>query len=201
MRNKVLIFNTYEKKKRDDFMCRILRNLQGRTAQEIIEIYGNDELPVDMESIAKRIGIQVMPVDFTDIEESVELAPGTILGATVADGEKVCIYYRGSDCDNRKKFTIAHEIAHCCLHTDTLIEQHIELRGNETNQYGREYEANVFAGELLISESKLKEICKRLLVPALSALCDIFEVSANVMAARLDYLKMPYYKDREIKEV
>lgn len=200
MKGKVLPFNVYKGRKSDVFMCKILRNIQGKTAQEIIAIYGNDELPVDMEAIAKKIGIQVRAMDFTDIEKEVDLEPGIILGATVADGEDVSIYYRISDCDNRKKFTIAHEIAHCCLHTEDLIEQHIELRGNRRAQHGREYEANIFAGELLISEEKLKNIYDQLLRPSLSALCEIFEVSANVMAARLDYLNMPYFKDMGLRE-
>lgn len=201
MRNNISIFASYTGRKSDNFMCRILKNLQGITAQELIEIYGKDELPIDMEELAKNIGIQVRPVDFSDIEKAVDLKQGTILGATVADGENVSIYYRKNDCNNRKRFTIAHEIAHCCLHTDTLIEQHIELRGEGRSTSGREYEANVFAGELLISENKLKEVCDQLLLPSLSALSEIFEVSASVMAARLDYLNMPYYKDSDIKEV
>ena len=110
------------------------------------------------------------------------------------------IFYRASDSINRRRFTMAHEIAHCCLHTDTLTDKHIELRSSKTQNDPREYNANVFAGELLIPESSLKMIYEQLLVPSLSGLSVIFQVSTNVMAKRLDYLKMPYMKDEEISE-
>lgn len=34
-----------------------------------------------------------------------------------------------------------------------------------------------------------------MIVPSLTELSKIFEVSTSVMAARLDFLKLPYFKD------
>ena len=59
-------------------------------------------------------------------------------------------------------------------------------------------EADIFAGELLIPESSLVRVYNQFYLPSLESLAKIFSVSTNVMAARLDYLSMPYFKDAEI---
>ncbi|MFR7477207.1 ImmA/IrrE family metallo-endopeptidase [Frisingicoccus sp.] len=57
---------------------------------------------------------------------------------------------------------------------------------------------DIFAGELLIPEPLLKEIYSKFYLPSLKTLAKIFHVSTNVMAARLDDLSMPYFKDAEL---
>ena len=189
------------KREKGDSMCEILKRLQGKTAEEILDIYAKDrELPVDIVALANNIGINIYSVDFTEVEDDMEIEKGIILGATLSHEEEVNILYRESDSENRKRFTIAHEIAHCCLHTESLIEHHIELRSDLSKDNRREREANIFAGKLLIPEENLRAIHEKLLLPSLSALVRIFKVSSNVMAARLDYLSMSYYKDIGITE-
>lgn len=189
------------KREKGDSMCEILKRLQCKTAEEILDIYAKDrELPVDIVGLANSIGINTYSVDFTDVEEELEIEKGLILGATLSKDEEVNILYRDSDTENRKRFTIAHEIAHCCLHTDNLIDHHVELRSSIGGADKKEYEANIFAGKLLIPEESLRAIYEKMLLPSLSALVRIFKVSSNVMAARLDYLNMSYYKDIGITE-
>lgn len=189
------------KREKGDSMCKILKRLQGKTAEEILDIYAKDRvLPVDIVALAQNIGINIYSVDFTEVEDEMEIEKGFILGATLSNDEEVNILYRESDTENRKRFTIAHEIAHCCLHTENLIDHHIELRSDMSKDDKREREANIFAGKLLIPEENLRTIHDKLLLPSLSALVKIFKVSSNVMAARLDYLNMPYYKDIGITE-
>lgn len=197
----IIQFTCKRKKEKGDSMCEILRRLQGKTAEEVLDIYAKDrELPVDIVALANSIGISTYSVDFTSVEEELEIEKGLILGATLSKDEEVDILYRDSDTENRKRFTIAHEIAHCCLHTENLIDHHVELRSNINGDEVRECEANIFAGKLLIPEVSLRIVHEKLLLPSLSTLVKIFKVSSNVMAARLDYLNMPYYKDMGITE-
>lgn len=185
-----------------DFMCEILKKLNGKTASELLKEY-NIPLspPIDISLLLSRIGISEIPSDFTEIENILNYRPGDILGIIYAKNNKLGIFYRETDSINRKRFTMAHEIAHCCLHSNSLEERHIELRNANTEYDEKEMDANIFAGELLIPRDVLIGIHRQFLVaPPLSTLSKIFCVSTNVMAARLDYLNMPYIKDTTINE-
>lgn len=182
-------------------MCEVLKNMRNKSAMDLLKENGISLTPqINISLLLQRLGIKEVAADFSDIEKILQYDSGEILGITFAQEKQVGIFYRSSDSINRRRFTMAHEIAHCCLHTDTLTDKHIELRSSKTQNDPREYNANVFAGELLIPESSLKMIYEQLLVPSLPGLSEIFQVSTNVMAKRLDYLKMPYMKDEEISE-
>lgn len=197
-----------------DCMCKILKELQGCSAHDILQRYWkSDSIPVDITTIAQRIGIKLGSFDFSGLEtispfkEFVE-KKGSILGAVFIDEEDVTILYRDrfndkseysnlSDTDKndklqkRQRFTIAHEIAHCCLDMKATDKNHIEYRTEILNSdTDKEWKANVFAGELLMPEKSLLRICnlfsESLPVVALS---EIFNVSTHTMIARLDYLK------------
>lgn len=83
------------------------------------------------------------------------------------------------------------------MHTENLQQNHIELREEAFPKSKKEKDADIFAGELLIPEPTLKNIYQEFYRPSLESLAKIFSVSTNVMAARLDYLDMPYFKDAE----
>lgn len=186
---------------KDGIMYEVLKNMRNKSAMDLLKENGISLTPpINIFLLLQRLGIKEVAADFSDIEKILQYDSGEILGITFAQEKQVGIFYRSSDSINRRRFTMAHEIAHCCLHTDTLTDKHIELRSSKTQNDQREYNANVFAGELLIPESSLKMIYEQLLVPSLSGLSEIFQVSTNVMAKRLDYLKMPYMKDEEISE-
>lgn len=187
--------------KEDDNMCEILKNMKNKTATELLK-ENNISLvpPINMSKLLHNLGIREVSADFTEIEKLMEYDLGSILGITYAKDEDLMIFYRTSDTTNRKRFTIAHEIAHCCLHTETLKNRHIELRDCKSENEPREYDANVFAGELLIPKESLLKVYNDLIVPSLSDLSKLFKVSTNVMAGRLDYLNLPYLKDEIISE-
>ena len=64
------------------------------------------------------------------------------------------------------------------------------------NEYENlEYSANIYAGQLLVPEHKLKEVLNKLIMPSLKSLSELFTVSSNVMRARLDYLGLEYVVD------
>ena len=202
------------KKKEGVYMNKILEKLDGKTSEEILTIYNEiDNIPVDIVKVAKEIGIKLGSIDFTELEKeegfkkTVE-EKGSILGAVFTSGENVNIFYNSrlydddelnnlSDADKkdkllrRQRFTIAHEIAHCCLHAGTMQDYHIEYR-TEQKDYTDEKErrANIFAGELLIPKKIIITLCAMLEDKiSISFFADLFKVSRHVMEARLEYLQ------------
>ncbi len=180
-------------------MCTILKNISGETALELLDSYSIPlEAPIQLSKLLQNIGVSTLGIDFSDIEAKANYDRGAILGAAISKGENLTIFYRKQDTENRQRFTIAHELAHCCLHTENLQQNHIELRDNTFPKTEKEKAADIFAGELLIPEPLLKEIYSKFYLPSLKTLAKIFHVSTNVMAARLDDLSMPYFKDAEL---
>lgn len=164
--------------------------LYNQSAEWVIDQSGQaDCVPVDLEKVLKTFNIATAPMDFSDIESRLtgDLRNAKILGALIPSGNVAAIFYsdKHKKDSHRTRFTIAHEIAHCCIQGNNA---HIEFRieGIEPNEL--EKAANAFAGALLIPENALNKIIDRLILPSLHTLSDIFEVSENVLRARLDYL-------------
>ena len=202
MQNNLINFKSLQMKKGGSTLCEILKKINGRTALELLEMYNIPlKPPIQLSKLLINIGISTLGIDFTDIEDAANYEHGRILGAAISKGENLTIFYRKSDSKNRQRFTIAHELAHCCLHTNALKQNHIELREEFCNKTEKEKEADIFAGELLIPEPLLKNVYDQFYVPSLKSLARIFNVSTNVMAARLNYLSMPYFKDAEISNL
>lgn len=176
--------------------------LNAMKPQQILENIGvEDQFPIDIAGIIKTLGIKIIPFDFSKMEQSAEYAKyvlqnGRILGAVTATDDAIGIFYKKDDRPNRIRFTLAHELAHCCLHMrpDNYIS-HVDYRTSEKAQDGMEDDANVFAGELLMPEDAVVYAQKNLVAPYLSSLSKIFGVSDAVMKARLDYLDLKYIED------
>uniref|UniRef100_UPI004055F2D7 ImmA/IrrE family metallo-endopeptidase n=1 Tax=Acetatifactor sp. TaxID=1872090 RepID=UPI004055F2D7 len=185
--------------KRGVDMCKVIKNIQGKSADEILRAYRKDDsIPIDLEALLLNLGISALPFDFSNIEHNNDVDEGDILGAVVANGDDAVILYRMDDSLNRQRFTIAHELAHCCLHSVDDNMPHVEFRWNVEEENEHEREANVFAGALLIPLHKLQEVYMNLPIPRSTILASKFAVSVNVMEARLNYLKISYYnKDGE----
>lgn len=183
------------------FMCKVLENLKEKTPIELLK-ENNISLnpPIDIGELLQKLNISTKAVDFSEVEDIKKVKRGSVLGATFSDKDDLFILYKESDTYNRQLFTIAHELGHCCLHTDTLKINHIEYRDEEKKCEKREIDANIFAGELLIPEDSLMFYYRKFIVPSLESLAKIFGVSTNVMAARLDHLNLNYYKDTAISE-
>lgn len=199
--NNIIYINCYTPDKRDKLMCTILKKIKNKSAFELLQYY-NIELspPIDISLLLEQIGISVISKDFTEIEDVGGYDRGSILGAAISKDEDLAIFYRKQDTYNRKIFTVAHELGHCCLHSDSLKISHVEFRTINTYKDIREQEVNIFAGELLIPEIVLMPIYNKYILPSLKELSKIFCVSTNVMAARLDYLNLSYFKDISITE-
>lgn len=173
--------------------------LAGKTAKEILEYCDmqNDTL-IDLNKLVQKLGIVVAPVDFTDLENSCDemrtkvKERGNILGMVIRlKNGLLGILYDEKSTSHRKRFTVAHEIAHCCLN-DVSVESYIEFRLDHDNSNPKEIAANIFAGELLIPEEKIRNLCNRLIFVDVLELADIFAVSVNVMKERLKSLNIDY---------
>ena len=113
------------------------------TFSRIYELAGVRRLPVDPVDAARALGVKVVSykaaAEFFDISLS-ELYSRCPLGFSFKEGGHYCIALNGNACgEQRRRFTAAHELAHCILkHPDN---------GAPTKQ--QEREAEKFAAELL----------------------------------------------------
>lgn len=186
-------------------MCTVLKRIRNKDPYQLLREYQIDFTPpINMSLLLEKIGISTIAYDFGKIEKIKEKEPGTILGAVYSNQDDLGIFFKATDSFHRQKFTIAHELAHCCLHCSVDEIAHIEYRVSDSmsaEDRRKEREANIFAGQLLIPKDTLEKYYEDMIIPTLSHLSEIFSVSTSVMAARLDYLKLPYYKDTKIEYI
>lgn len=187
----------YLKKRSDGKMCKKIKELNGLSAEDLLKKTGQENsIPVDISQICYDLNIRLQDVDFTKIEQneafkSMFETRGSILGVVLANNDELAILYRKTDTNNRKRFTIAHELAHCCIHMDSKLDTYIEFRLDEYSEDEREIQANKFAGELLIPEKSLKNIIGEtsyLYSSVVNLLSRAFAVSEKVMCERLKCL-------------
>ena len=199
--NNIIYFYTYCLDKGGVHMCAILEKIRNKSPYQLFDEYNISMTPpINISLLLDKIGISVIAKDFSDIEEMAGSKPGSVLGAAFSNNDNLTIFYKKSDSLHRKKFTIAHELAHCCLDCSQNESSHIEFRlepfiNMSEEELKKERRANIFAGQLLIPKDLLLSYYDKMIIPSLTELAKIFEVSSSVMAARLDYLKKAYYKD------
>lgn len=146
----------------------------------IKENFLDDVLPVDILAIVESCGLSVEETSFTGLGLGDEEIAGFI------DPEEKIIYVNDEDSENRKVFTIAHELGHWILHKSKLIAEPdkyaILYRRplGQVNDDQVEKEANCFAGNLLVPREKLMKF-KHYDNKTLSAL---FGVSVDVIGFR-----------------
>lgn len=156
-------------------------------ARKTLELYGADDIPVDVESICKRLGIKVLYVDFSEIEMRVGKE---IAGAIQKVGSAYTILVNEDDSDVRARFTIAHELGHYFLH----------MKGNQKeivtsfrrDRSPKETSANKFAAELLMPREMVRREYAKMVIPVSDSLAKKFEVSKSAMRVRLDSLGLNY---------
>lgn len=186
------------KKQYEEIMCLKIRELQGKTAMQILNFCGvENECPIDLDKILKKLGILYAAVDFKELLDSDDSEE--IWGAVLLIGDDVGIAYSSHLKENGRRFTVAHEIAHCCLETEALEQGEARFRAIDTknqiiNPSPKEIEANIFAGELLMPEHMVREVCNKFIIPEISALSEIFCVSKRVVEERLKRLGISYVK-------
>lgn len=184
-------------------MCEKIKELNGLTADTILNKYWQrDVLPINIAKILYDMEIKVSAFDFSNTEKKVNAPNGLILGAVITQGNDLAIIYKKDDFSlNRVRFTLAHELAHCCLsHIKPNSKGYVELQLNCNDPH--EKEANVFAGELLIPKRELQLVLMEYFpnsFPVSKVLAQIFSVSVKVMETRLKYLRIPFIDINGIK--
>lgn len=174
-------------------MCKPLMDIKGKTAQDLLSMCGQEkEIPLDLGKMLNKLNIFCVPRNFSSI---VKQSTESIWGALATNGDSAVIYYNDStDFDSHRcRFTIAHELGHCCLDSEEMDKNgsifRLQFRQDLTSEDPEELKANIFAGELLIPEKSLNRVLDKTDMPSLKFIADIFDVSETVMRARLDYLK------------
>lgn len=180
-----------------DFMCERLKELNGKSAEDLLTLSGQAQnVPVDLDKIIKTIQVFKFPRTFDDIEA---LEKQEVAGLVLLAEDDVGIFYDKDAPISQKRFIIAHEIGHCCLHNEILENGYIEFLHKDGYENEHETAASLFAARLLIPESPLISIYNKLILPSLNGLSDIFEVPNHLMKRRLEGLNMKYYLDEREK--
>ena len=151
---------------------KILRECEKRT---------EENRPVDVAKIAKKLGCNLELVDFDpkNISARVVKKPNdTMYTIQIARGENI----------KRQRFSIAHEIAHIILHApDDDGCEFIELRQSPLNykpdDLYKETQANMFAAALLLPKKEILSVWNS--TKDIEEISDIFNVSKEVVYNRL----------------
>ncbi|HZE87110.1 MAG TPA: ImmA/IrrE family metallo-endopeptidase [Methylomirabilota bacterium] len=123
--------------------------------------------PVDVKKIAEFLKIIVVERSYKD--------KGPLSGMLVRNQNKVIIGINESHNDEKKRFSIAHEIAHYFLHEgeELIVDNNflVNFRHKKTNpgEYHREKDANYFASCLLIPDKFLFNDLKTYQIHSLTA--------------------------------
>lgn len=145
--------------------------------------------PVKIDLLVDKLGITLVE---KDLEAGID-------GASMVDGNQKIIVIRGDLAENRRRFTIAHELGHLLLHADhplNVSKSEVVFYRNDDSSRGtlwREVEANRFAANILMPSDLVHRFILELREPNLTAgglqqLADLFKVSTEAMAFRLGNL-------------
>jgi Zn-dependent peptidase ImmA (M78 family) len=154
-------------------------------AQKLLQQYSVRIPPVDVSLIANRSGLSVSEIELDDDVWA------------VLDPDRKEIFIRAQDHDNRKRFSLAHELGHFFLgHCNGLhIEKAYRNSKSIEGLYTVEIEANQFAADLLMPAvfiaDKMKAIVDKTKVnidELVKSFATDFNVSSQAMEIRLKNL-------------
>lgn len=147
-----------------------------------------DHFPINVEELARAEGIRIESLSLDDALSGMSF---------VKDGMKVIVVNRNHH-PNRRRFTIAHELGHHCLHAEYLKDNvHVDkivLRRDGFSAAGtdlKEMQANSFAAELLMPADELKKLDKADLndEDVISQLAKKLKVSTTALVFRLTNIR------------
>lgn len=144
----------------------------------------NDTLIVDVSEIAKQLGFEVYEDDFNGNDD--------ISGKVIidSDSKKFEIYVNKKESEERKRFTIAHELGHVFLHASSKgTYQDTFYRGQCYDEFDRlEYQANLFASSLLMPKDTVKKLWNDF--KKIEPISKFFVVSEDAAKIRLKNLEL-----------
>lgn len=140
-----------------------------------------DPVPLDVAAVAEKFGIRIEYVSLKD----------DLSGIFYKDEENNCwvLHVNEEHHPNRRRYTIAHELGHFCLHRHLkqVFEDKIFFRGGESSKM--EWQANDFASAILMPEEEFRgevRSGKR----KVEELAKVFQVSTLALRIRAKNLGM-----------
>lgn len=150
------------------------------TARRILDVYWDRNIPVNIDDIARKMGSEVYYLP--------KLAGGDDISGRfdVINGIPTCSV-RDTDSEQRKRFTLAHELGHFALgHGGGFRDNSASF--NIYNYDQREVDANTFAAELLMPKLAIDYVMDKLEVNSINEFAKLFNVSVPAMTYRLKNL-------------
>ncbi|MBK6607736.1 MAG: ImmA/IrrE family metallo-endopeptidase [Leptospiraceae bacterium] len=166
--------------------------MESKFASEIQRLFNLIEYKsgaVDLNKVAEKLGIRVIEEDLPDNVSGV---------LDCRTKEEPIVLLNSHHHPNRRRFSLAHEIAHFVLHkmSGVHMDTKIFLRSDSPNLHGIkiEREANQFAAELLMPEEQIRVAWKNLPEnwfdeKPLEIIAKQFKVSEGALFIRLKQLK------------
>lgn len=116
-------------------------------ATKILHQYGIRDVPVDVETLCKELGVKV----------ETELLDDDTSGVIIMKNDRAVIGVNRNHHPNRQRFTIAHELGHFILHKneqEVFVDRRLYRDSHSaTGEDIFEIEANTFAAEILMPEA------------------------------------------------
>ncbi len=167
-------------------MSRIREDIEELTTQILIDNDLMYKAPIDIVFLANKYGIKSYGIEIKN-----EIS-GAIKYYKEEDKFEILVNINNSE--NRRRFTIAHELGHYFLHQKMLknTDMYIDTLNRTVTKTDRrtkemEKEVDYFAGALLMNRELLKEISRRY---EIEELAKIFEVSTYAMLVRMETLQL-----------
>jgi len=148
-------------------------------ADTVLKRVWNGFLPVDIESIATKLGISIQPLADDELNLSGK--------ASLEDGKRV-IYVNKNHSIVRQRFTASHELAHHILkHVTSDNPCYRDERHTFNGDYAsiQERDANRLGAEILMPEYAIKHAIDKESVRTIEGLASKFNVSEQAMYYRL----------------
>ncbi len=132
-----------------------VNNLQSKMTEFVSALHEHYSLsaPINVESFVKVIGGEI--IKSTDL-------PYNISGCVKkVDDTSFCIYVRNTEAENRRRFTVAHELGHLFFDMGFVTDPETWKKipsgtsyNRSVNYYAQESVANVFAAEFLMPKNE-----------------------------------------------
>lgn len=183
------------KTSKEKTMCKKLSEIYQKKPEEFLV---NVKIPIDIFKILDDKKIFVSDVDFNKLSLNRLFNKSEITGMACAHRDDLYLYYSSKTNADLKniRFSIAHELAHCCLHMGKEASYHIEMRTKKdildlqedklkSIDLIKEEEADKFARDLLIPTNLLITFLRKKKKTTLAELSSIFCVPASEMVKKL----------------
>jgi Zn-dependent peptidase ImmA (M78 family) len=123
---------------------------RGASADQLLRHFGIIEAPVPVVWIANEMGVSVYWSDMDDTDGA--------LSMNIETGNAE-IFVKSGAPNARMRFTVAHELGHLMLHDFTGV-----IHRDAKDEYGgpREYQANMYAADLLMPEWMVRHVGRQL---------------------------------------